>query len=288
MFVAFVGRPNVGKSSLINGLLKSDFLIVSSKSQTTRNKIAAIKTQGEEQLIFFDTPGFFKARDLLGKKMVKAVDVAVCDVDVAIFVVEPLAKISISERILLDKLKKLKLPVVLAINKIDLIKHKAELAFVVEFYCNLFKFDAVVFVSAKNGQGFSDLLFEIKKHEVECVHFFPSNMKTDKSEKFIASEIFRQNLLLNLNQEVPHSLVVEADEFKRNKFGLKISVIVYCSKLSHKGIIIGKNGLVLKKIAMQSRRKMEKFFNCRVDLRCWVKVKQKWKQNEKFLSSLEN
>lgn len=288
VFVAFVGRPNVGKSSVINSLVDNEVLIVSNKAQTTRNKIAAIQTNGDEQFVFFDTPGFFKARDLLGRKMLKAIDLAVSDVDVLVFVVEPKMEISIAEKNLINKFKKLNMPVILAINKIDLVKNKSELALVVSNFSSFFVFNSVVFVSAKNRCGFSDLISEIRKYEVECAHFFPDNMVTDKSDQFIASEVFRQNLLLNLREEIPHSLIVEVDEFKRNKFGLKISVVVYCSKYSHKGIVIGKNGSVLKKVATQSRKKMENLFNCRVILNCWVKVKPKWKQDEKFLKILEN
>lgn len=285
-FVAVVGRPNVGKSSLINGLVNKEILIVSKKAQTTRNKIAAIKTEGEEQFVFFDTPGLFKPRDALGSRMVKSISGAISDVDCAVLVVEPKTKIFLSEQSLIKKLKLSKVPTILVINKTDLIKNKASLIPVAKFYNNMMDFERIVFVSAKLKEGFSDLMEGIKKYEIQCHHFFPENMAIDKSEEFVVSEIFRQKLLLNLNEEVPHNLAVEVEHFKQTKFGLAISVIIYCSKSNHKGIVIGKNGLLLKKIATESRLAMERFFGCVVNLSCWVKVKPRWKNNEGFLNHL--
>ncbi len=286
VFVAFVGRPNVGKSSLINGLVGKEISIVSHKPQTTRNKIAAIKTVKNEQFVFFDTPGMFKARDVLGKKMVKSVDYAIGDVDCCVFVVEPRAEIFDLELRLIEKIKSARVPTILAINKIDLVEDGSILDQIVRQHGAVFEFSAVVFVSAKLKQGFCDLTTEIKKFEIVSPHFFPSDMMIDKSEEFVVTEVFRQKILLNLNQEVPHSVVVEVTRFKKTSYGIQIYLIVYCSKQSHKGIIIGKNGLLLKKIATQSRLSLERFFGCRVYLQCWVKVKPNWKKNEGFLNSL--
>ena len=285
VFVAVVGRPNVGKSSLVNGLLNKEISIVSQKPQTTRNKIAAIKTIGESQFVFFDTPGLFKARDVLGNRMVKAVGGAINDVDCVVLVVEPKAKISPAELDLIDKIKSAKVPAILAINKIDLIKNKANLIPVAKAYNDQIPtgFHATVFLSVKAKQGFDSLMFEVQKHQVQGVHFFPDDMLTDKTDEFNASEIFRQKLLLNLKQEVPHNLIVEVDSFKKTKTSLNISIVIYCAKTSHKGIVIGKEGLLLKKIATESRLAMQLFFECDVNLKCWVKVKPKWKNNEKFL-----
>lgn len=288
VFVAVVGRPNVGKSSLVNGLLNKEVSIVSKKPQTTRNKIAAIKTIGESQFVFFDTPGLFRARDALGNRMVKAVGGAIGDVDCAILVVEPKTKVLLAEQKLIERIKLANVPTILAINKIDLIKNKAGLIHVAKFYNEqVFNgFCATVFISAKLKQGFESLMVEVKKHEVQSVHFFPDDMTIDKSEEFVASEIFRQKLLLNLNQEVPHNVVIEVEHFKKIKFGLDISLVIYCIKSSHKGIVIGKNGLLLKKIATESRLAMQNFFGCGVNLSCWVKVKPKWKNNENFLNRM--
>lgn len=289
VFVAFIGRPNVGKSSLINELFNSNMLIVSRKPQTTRNRIALIKTLNNHQFVFYDTPGIFKAKNVLGKKMTNSINYAISDVDCAVFVVEPKnlkSNFFIEEKKLIEKLRYVNIPTILAINKIDLIKNKVDLIPIVKKYNDLFKFSATVFVSAKLKQGFDILLSEIEKHEVECNHFFPEEMKTDKSNEFFISEIFRQKLLLNLNKEIPHYITVEVEKIKKLKFGLTISVIIYCTKKNHKGIVIGKNGLLLKKIATESRMAMEEFFDCSVNLKCWVKVKEKWENNEKFLNYL--
>ncbi len=283
VFAAFVGRPNVGKSSLINCLVGKDISIVSKKPQTTRNKIAGIKTLGLEQFVFFDTPGLFKFSDILGKRMVKSIKEAILDVDCGVLVVEPKFKINDAEKKIIETFYVKKIPLILAINKIDIIKNKTNLAAIVQLFNENFKFDAVVFVSAKNKDGLNTLLLEISKFEVESEHFFPSDFKTDKSDQFIVSEIFRQKLLLNLDKEIPHSLMVEVDYFKKTKTNLQISVIIYCLKENHKGIIVGKKGLLIKKIATESRKAIEHFFNCKVYLKCWVKVKLKLNENDQFL-----
>lgn len=291
VFVAFVGRPNVGKSSLINGLVGTEISVVSHKPQTTRNKIAAIKTIDNEQFVFFDTPGMFKARDVLGEKMVQSVNYAIGDVDCCVFVVEPWKEIFDKEIFdlelqLIEKIKLAKVPSILVVNKIDLVKDSSILNHIIKQYGAVFEFSSFVFVSAKLKQGFCDLMSEIKKFEVVSPHFFPSDMVIDKSEEFVVAEVFRQKILLNLNQEVPHSVVVQVVRFKKTSYGIQIYLIIYCSKQSHKGIIIGRNGSLLKKIATQSRLSLERFFGCRVYLQCWVKVKPNWKKNVGFLNSL--
>ena len=285
-FVAIVGKPNVGKSSLINSLVGEKIAIVSNRPQTTRNRIVGVVTHGLEQHVFLDTPGLFKAKDMLGRNMTKIVKDSVNDVDLILMVVEPTIKISKAEEDFIKRFKLLNIPVVLVINKIDLVANKTYIMKVIEVYNNAYDFNAIVPISAMCNEGLSDLMTEIKKYQIESEHFFPDDMITDKSERFLASEILREKLLLNIRDEIPHGVAVLTEKMKERNNCLDIECLIYCYRFNHKGIIIGKNGSMLKKIATQARLDMEKFFKCRVNLKCWVKVKDNWKNQSSVLNML--
>lgn len=285
-FVAIVGKPNVGKSSLINSLVGEKIAIVSNRPQTTRNRIVGIFTNGSEQYVFLDTPGLFKAKDMLGQNMAKIAKDSVNDVDLVLMVVEPTIQISKAEEDFIKRFKSSNMPIVLVINKIDLVVNKTDIMKVIEVYSNAYDFDAIVPISAMNNEGMSDLMLEIKKYQIESEHFFPDDMITDKSERFLASEILREKLLLNVRDEIPHGVAVLTEKMKERKNCLDIECLIYCYRFNHKGIIIGKNGNMLKKIATQARLDMEKFFKCKVNLKCWVKVKDNWKNQGSVLKML--
>lgn len=285
-FVAIVGKPNVGKSSLINSLVGEKIAIVSNRPQTTRNRIVGVVTYGPDQYVFLDTPGLFKAKDMLGQNMTKIAKDSVNDVDLILMVVEPTTKISKAEEDFIECFKLLNIPVVLVINKIDLVADKTDIMKVIEVYNNAYDFNAIVPISAMLNEGISDLMAEIKKYQIESEHFFPDDMITDKSERFLASEILREKLLLNIRDEIPHGVAVLTEKMKERENCLDIECLIYCYRFNHKGIIIGKNGNMLKKIATQARLDMEKFFKCRVNLKCWVKVKDNWKNQSSVLKML--
>ena len=286
VFVAIVGKSNVGKSSLINRLVGEKIAIVSHRPQTTRNRITGILTKGTYQYVFLDTPGLFKSKDKLGHKMVKTVKNSTNDVDLIVMVVEPSEKIAMAEKDFIETFKKINIPVILVINKVDLIKNDNELIKIKKLYNDAYNFESIIPVSTISGDGIDDLMSNVKNHAIESEHFFPADMITDKSERFIASEILREKLLINMRDEIPHGTAVLVEEMKRVKNLFHIYCVIYCNKESHKGIIIGKNGAMLKNVATQARVEMEDFFNCKVDLKCWVKVKSDWKNQEYLLKSL--
>lgn len=285
-FVAIIGKPNVGKSSLINSLVGEKIAIVSNRPQTTRNRIVGVVTNGCEQYVFLDTPGLFKAKDMLGQNMTKIVKNSVNDVDLVLMVVEPTIKISKAEEEFIKRFKLLNIPVVLVINKIDLVADKTDIMRVIDVYNNAYNFSAIVPISAMFNEGISDLMLEIKKYQIESEHFFPDDMITDKSERFLAAEILREKLLLNIRDEIPHGVAVFTEKMKERKSCLDIDCLIYCYRRNHKGIIIGKNGNMLKRIATQARVDMEEFFKCKVNLKCWVKVKDNWKNQSSVLKML--
>lgn len=285
-FVAIVGKPNVGKSSLINSLVGEKIAIVSNRPQTTRNRIVGVVTDGLEQYVFLDTPGLFKSKDMLGQNMTKIVKNSVNDVDLALMVVEPTTQIAKAAEEFINRFKLLNIPVILVINKIDLIADKTDIMRVIDVYNNAYNFSAIVPISAMFNEGISDLMLEIKKYQIESEHFFPDDMITDKSEQFLAAEILREKLLLNIRDEIPHGVAVFTEKMKERKNCLDIDCLIYCYRFNHKGIIIGKNGSMLKKIATQARVDMEKFFKCKVNLKCWVKVKDNWKNQSSILKML--
>lgn len=281
-FIAIVGCPNVGKSSILNHLLGEKISIVSSKPQTTRTRIMGVLTQGEIQIVFTDTPGYHKPKNKLGEKMVRAVGQGINDVDACLFVVEPKGEIREAELTLIKKFQKDELPVVLAINKVDTVANKEDiLARILEF-SKLYNFEAIVPVSALDGNGLDELLDELKKLTFPSQHLFPDDTLTDQPEKVIAAEYIREKILRFVDKEIPHGTAVAIEFFRERETGdiLDIDATIYCEKESHKGILIGKNGEMLKKISSSARKEMERFFDCKVNLKCWVKVKEDWRNRE--------
>lgn len=286
-FIAIVGCPNVGKSSILNRFLGEKIAIVSPKPQTTRTKILGVLTKNETQLVFTDTPGYHKPKNKLGEKMVKAVSSGIHDVDACLLVTEPQGEIKEAEITLIKKIKKEGIPAVLAINKIDMLDNKELLLSRIAAFSELHEFDAVVPVSAKNGSGINELLEELNKLSVPCEHFFPDDAITDQPEKVIAAEYIREKLLMYLQNEVPHGTAVAIELFRERENAdiLDIEATVYCEKENHKGMIIGKNGEMLKKISTGARRDLEKFFGIQVNLKCWVKVKEDWRNREGLIKN---
>ncbi len=286
-YIAIVGRPNVGKSSLMNRLLGQKVAIVSSKPQTTRTRIMGVLTEGEDQLVFLDTPGLLKPRDRLGEYMVKSVIASVSGVDAALLVVEAGTKISPADRDLVEQFQKLHLPAVLCINKIDLLPNKTDLIAQIAALSQLYDFDAVVPASAMDGDGLDDLKEELKKLCMEGGHLFPDDTLTDQSERVLAGEIVREKLLRLLEKEVPHGLAVVVEQLheREDHSCVDIEATIYCEKESHKGIIIGKGGSMLKKVGTYARQDLEKFYGTKVNLQLWVKVKEDWRNKEAALRS---
>lgn len=281
-FIAIVGCPNVGKSSILNRLLGQKIAIVSDKPQTTRTQIMGVLTEGDTQLVFTDTPGFHRPRTKLGEKMVQAVSDSVSGVDACLFVVEPEGELRPAELELIEKFKKLKMPVILAINKVDTLPDKEVLMARILEISKTYDFEAVVPVSALRGINMDELLSEMKKLAEESVFFFPEDTLTDQPERVIAAEIIREKLLRNLDREIPHGVAVSIEKMREREDSdiMDIDAVIYCEKDSHKGIIIGKNGAMLKRISTRAREDMEKFFQCHINLRCWVKVKEGWRNRE--------
>lgn len=281
-FVAIVGCPNVGKSSLLNRMLGQKVAIVTQKPQTTRTKIMGVLTEGETQLVFTDTPGYHRPKTKLGEKMIKAVGDGITGVDACLFVTEPEGEIKDTELELLKRLKSEGAPVVLAINKTDTVKQKEQLMERIARFTAVYDFEAVVPVSALKNENIDILKDELKKLAYESVHFFPDDTLTDQPERVIAGEIIREKMLLLLDKEVPHGVAVSIEKMRERPTGgiMDIEAVIYCEKESHKGIIIGKKGEMLKKISSHARVDMESFFQCKINLQCWVKVKEGWRNRE--------
>ena len=283
-FIAIVGRPNVGKSSILNRLMGQKIAIVSSKPQTTRNRITGVLTQGEYQLVFFDTPGMHKPKTSLGKYMVRSVNESVGGVDCCMLVVEAGKEPGDTELNLIEKFKSMEMPAILAINKIDTLKEKEELMKQIARYSLLYDFDAVVPVSAQDGNGMNELLDELKKQAGEGGHFFDDDTLTDQPERVIVAEIIREKILRLCDREIPHGTAVVIEKMKTRDNGmLDIDATIFCEKETHKRIIIGKNGSMLKKISTFARQDIERFFDCRVFLQTWVKVKEDWRNRAQIL-----
>ncbi|MBQ6498381.1 MAG: GTPase Era [Ruminococcus sp.] len=287
-FITIVGIPNVGKSSVLNRILGHKIAIVSSKPQTTRNRITGIYTEGDDQLVFIDTPGLHKPRTELGEYMVKAINESVQGGDIAVLVVEATGGVRKGETSLIEKLRKSQMPAILAINKIDTLKNKKEeLMEAILAYSGMYDFEAVVPISAETGEGFPALLDELKKHCIEGGHFFDDDAVTDQPEKVIVSEIIREKILRLCDKEIPHgtAVVVESMRERDDSGIMDIEAVIYCERDSHKGIIIGKKGAMLKKISTYSRQDIERFFGCKVNLQTWVKVKEDWRNRRALLTN---
>lgn len=285
-FVAIVGRPNVGKSSILNRLLGQKIAIVSSKPQTTRNRITGVLTDGEYQLVFFDTPGMHKPKNSLGKYMVRSVNESVGGVDCCMLVVEAGKEPTNTELALIEKFKSLEMPAILAINKIDMLKEKDALMKQILDYTKLYNFEAVVPVSAQDGSGMDELLDELKKQSSECGHYFDDDTLTDQPERVIVAEIIREKILRLCDKEIPHGTAVVIEKMKTRDNGiLDIDATIFCERDTHKRIIIGKNGTMLKKISTFARQDIENFFDCKVFLQTWVKVKEDWRNRAQILQN---
>lgn len=286
-FVAIVGCPNVGKSSLLNRMLGQKVAIVSAKPQTTRTRIMGVLTKDETQLVFTDTPGYHRPKNKLGEKMVKAVIDGIDGVDAALLVVEPEKEgeevLRPAEEELLKKIKREGIPCVLVINKIDTVAEKEQLAVRIAELMQLHDFAAIVPTSAVKGEGVSEVIDELSALSQESPHFFPDDALTDQPERVIAAEIIREKMLRLLDREVPHGIAVSIERMHEREDGsgiVDIDATIYCEKESHKGIVIGKKGAMLKKISTYAREDMEKFFDCHINLQCWVKVKEGWRDRE--------
>ena len=278
--ITIAGRPNVGKSTLTNFLVGEKIAIVSNKPQTTRNRICGIVTKEDIQYVFVDTPGFHKPRTKLGDYMVNVTRESIVDVDLTILMVEPIASIGPQEEALIEQLKQKKCPVVLVINKIDTVE-KDSLLEVIAAYSQAASFDAIIPVSAKTGDGVDQLMEICAKYAVESPFLFPDDITTDQPERQVMAEIIREKLLWTLDREVPHGTAVEITKFTERDNGIiDIDATIYCEKASHKGIIIGKHGDMLKKISTMARNDCERFMGTKVFLTTWVKVKENWRDSD--------
>ena len=278
--ITICGRPNVGKSTLTNAFVGEKVAIVTSKPQTTRNRICGIRNRGECQFVFVDTPGLHKARTRLGDYMVDVVKESVSDVDAVLLLVEPIPNVGEPEKQLIQRMKTLNCPAVLAINKADTLPQKDKLLEVIRVYSREHDFDAVVPISAKTGQGVEELLDVLEGCLPEGPQLFPEDMTSDQPERQMMAEIMREKLLLLLDKEIPHGTAVEITRFaEREDEVIEVEATIYCEKNSHKGIIIGKGGAMLKKASTLARQDMEKFMGTKVFLKTWVKVKENWRDN---------
>ena len=283
--ITLCGRPNVGKSTLTNALVGEKVAIVSNKPQTTRNRITAIVNRGDTQFVLMDTPGFHKPRTRLGDYMVNVVKESVADVDCVLLLVEPVAAVGPQEEELIARIRQSGEPAILVINKIDTVD-KTRLLEVMALYSQAYDFDAILPVSAKTGDGLEELMAELDKYAAEGPHFFPEDMITDQPERQICAELVREKLLQCLDKEIPHGTAVEVTRFAERDNGIiDLEVTIYCEKDSHKGIIIGKKGAMLKKIGELARQDIEDFMGAKVYLQTWVKVKENWRDS---LAQLRN
>ena len=284
--ITVCGRPNVGKSSLTNALVGEKVAIVSNKAQTTRNRIYGVVNREDTQYILLDTPGLHKPKSALGDYMVKVVTSSLSDVDCALLLVEPIAHVGAPELALIERIKEEHLPAILCINKIDTVE-PAELLPVIAAYNEAWDgFDAIIPISAHSGSGLDDLMKELRKYASEGPQLFPDGQTSDQPERQVVGEIVREKLLLCLDKEIPHGTAVEITRFSERDSGvIDVDATIYCEKASHKGIIIGKQGAMLKKISTLARHDIEKFMGTKVYLETWVKVKENWRDNVNYVRS---
>ncbi|MCD8086653.1 MAG: GTPase Era [Clostridiales bacterium] len=284
--ITIVGRPNVGKSTLLNALVGEKIAIVSHKPQTTRNRICGIVTRGDKQFVFTDTPGLNKARNRLGEYMEGVVRASINDVDAAVLVVEPVPAPGEQEKELIRRIKAIGVPAVLVINKVDTLEQKEKVLEVMAAYQALHDFADIVPLSALKRDGVDELLQVLERFLPEGPELFPQDMTTDQPEKQVMAEILREKMLMNLNQEIPHGTAVEITKFSQRDSGIiDCEATIYCEKANHKGIIIGKHGDMLKRISTAARRDMERFMGEKVFLTTWVKVKENWRDD---LTAVQN
>lgn len=289
-FIALVGKPNAGKSSLLNRLVGEKVAIVTQKPQTTRTRITGVLTKGETQLVFIDTPGLLKAKDALGRYMVKQVNDSVADVDLAVLVAEPGPELSKADEELIASFRRLRLPAVAVVNKVDTVEKKESILPKMAALGAAYDFGHIIPISALTGEGVEELLGVLLDSAGEGVHFFPDDALTDQPERVICAELIREKLLLHMREEVPHGVAVVVEEMKdRQKDGepmVDISAMIYCERDGHKGMIIGKGGQMLKTIATEARQDMEGFLGAKVNLQCRVKTREAWKNSEVQLRNL--
>ena len=278
--ITVCGRPNVGKSSLTNALVGEKVAIVSNKAQTTRNRIYGVVNREDTQYILLDTPGLHKPKSALGEYMVKVVTSSLSDVDCALLLVEPIPHVGGPEQALIDRIREEEIPCILCVNKIDTVE-PAELLPVIAAYNQAWDgFDAIIPISAHTGSGLKDLMKELRKYAQEGPQLFPDGMTTDQPERQVVAELVREKLLLCLDKEIPHGTAVEITKFsERDDEVIEIDATIYCEKASHKGIIIGKQGAMLKKISTEARQDIERFMGTKVYLQTWVKVKENWRDS---------
>lgn len=290
-FIALVGKPNVGKSSLLNRLVGEKVAIVTQKPQTTRTRITGVLTKGETQLVFIDTPGLLKAKDALGRYMVKQVNDSVADVDLAVLVTEPGPELSKADGELIESFKRLGLPAIAVVNKIDTLEEKEKLLPKMAALGSAYDFRHIIPISALTGEGVDTLLEVLLDSAQEGVHFFPDDALTDQPERVLCAEMIREQILLHMREEIPHGVAVVVEEMKDRPLErckdnvpmVDISAMIYCERDGHKGMLIGKGGQMLKVIATAARQSMEDFLGVKVNLQCRVKTKEAWKNNEQQL-----
>jgi GTP-binding protein Era len=288
-FIPIVGKPNVGKSSLLNALVGKKVAIVTPKAQTTRTRITGVATRGADQFVFTDTPGLHKSKTALDSYMASQIHRSMLDVDLITLVATAAGgEITVTELSLIDHIKKTKGRSVLVLSKVDLLKKKSAVLQRIELFSKQHEFEAIVPVSVVTGAGISDLFDVFEKHAKEGPHFFPEGMATDQPDRFVVAEMVREKILFALSEEIPHTIAVVTEKMvQRKKSSLvDIEVSILCEKWNHKGIIIGKKGEMLKKIATQSRAKIEDFLGLKVNLKCWVKVGENWRNKEQFFESI--
>ena len=282
--ITVCGRPNVGKSSLTNALVGEKVAIVSNKAQTTRNRIYGVVNREDTQYILLDTPGLHKPKSALGEYMVKVVTSSLSDVDCALLLVEPIAHVGAPELALIERIREEKIPCILCINKIDTLEPSALLPVIAAYNQAWDGFEAIIPISAHTGSGLDELLGELHRYAQEGPQLFPDGQTSDQPERQVMGEIIREKLLLCLDKEIPHGTAVEITKFSERESGMvDVDAVIYCEKASHKGIIIGKQGAMLKKVSTLALQDMEKFMGTKVYLETWVKVKENWRDNVNYV-----